>query len=515
MALFGQAWGLFKPLFAYRPWGVKNKEKNMDKVLEQKMADKQSLVHLEKMQSPSATVIETRYSWRWWYMPDFGRWIWRFPKKDPDSSTAPSVEADSKPTELSGTTFSAAPVPPDSTPLPKSARWDNVVLPEHYEICFNFLRHLFDMFVVGFLCASSPVVRVILDIFGLKGALKLWLHGMVLFLVSTVGMAFLLWVVQTYLPQFALIYGVVQALVISVSVRQRYAIEKHNNLHDTLDDVFENEGRTEIISYYSEDEKSEEQEYELNLSKTAFMDHGTGDTILYKSAKNWENAQAYCRSLNMDLVMVRSSEENSKLLTLSERNSAWIGLRFETVSNIWKWINGEEAQFTNWESKEPKVRYDKENCATIEMELNHQGKWSAMPCEEQNPFICSNGVTNNTVTGTLYLVLEEKMWQEASWFCRTHYTDLASITDSQIQGKVEKTIKDEGSRMIWIGLRWNFLYSSWFWANGDQFNYSNFEENVTVNRDFKSCVAVHKEIRFKWSNECCKSRFHFLCFEAQ
>uniref|UniRef100_A0A8C4REQ1 C-type lectin domain-containing protein n=1 Tax=Erpetoichthys calabaricus TaxID=27687 RepID=A0A8C4REQ1_ERPCA len=112
-------------------------------------------------------------------------------------------------------------------------------------------------------------------------------------------------------------------------------------------------------------------------------------TILYKSAKNWENAQAYCQSLNMDLVMVRSSEENSKLLTLSEKNSAWIGLRLETVSNIWKWVNGEQAQFTNWDSKEPKVHYDKENCATIEQ--NHQGKWSAMPCEEQNPFICSNG----------------------------------------------------------------------------------------------------------------------------
>lgn len=33
-------------------------------------------------------------------------------------------------------------------------------------------------------------------------------------------MAGLLWLIQEYLPQFALIYGIIQALVISVSVRQ-------------------------------------------------------------------------------------------------------------------------------------------------------------------------------------------------------------------------------------------------------------------------------------------------------
>uniref|UniRef100_UPI0037E8BC7C uncharacterized protein C6orf47 homolog n=1 Tax=Semicossyphus pulcher TaxID=241346 RepID=UPI0037E8BC7C len=94
------------------------------------------------------------------------------------------------------------------------------ILPEHQEICFNFLRHLFDLFVVGFLWTVSPPAKLILEVLGVQGALRLWLHGMAMFFVSTVGMAGLLWLVQEYLPQFALIYGIVQALVISVSVRQ-------------------------------------------------------------------------------------------------------------------------------------------------------------------------------------------------------------------------------------------------------------------------------------------------------
>lgn len=94
------------------------------------------------------------------------------------------------------------------------------ILPEHHEICFNFLRHMFDLCVVGFLWTVSPPAKLILEVLGVQGALRLWFHGMAMFFVSTVGMAGLLWLIQEYLPQFALIYGIAQALVISVSVRQ-------------------------------------------------------------------------------------------------------------------------------------------------------------------------------------------------------------------------------------------------------------------------------------------------------
>lgn len=125
--------------------------------------------------------------------------------------------------------------PPSPTPLSQqpsaafqffSRSWTGEIVPEHYNICFNFLRHLFDLFVVGFLSTVSPPTKIILDVLGVQGALKLWLHGMAMFLVVSVGMAGLLWAVQEYLLQFALIYGIVQALVISVSVRQNEALEE-------------------------------------------------------------------------------------------------------------------------------------------------------------------------------------------------------------------------------------------------------------------------------------------------
>ncbi|KAM9434540.1 uncharacterized protein C6orf47 homolog [Clarias gariepinus] len=139
--------------------------------------------------------------------------------------------------------------PPSPDPLSKKSSafgffaqsWSGEILPEHYEICFNFIRHLFDLFVVGFLWTVSPPTKFVLDVLGVQGALKLWLHGMAMFLVSSVGMAGLLWLVQEYLAQFALVYGIIQAVVISVSVRQSVIL----GTEDEGEDAKEEEGSEE------------------------------------------------------------------------------------------------------------------------------------------------------------------------------------------------------------------------------------------------------------------------------
>ncbi|CAB1320402.1 unnamed protein product [Coregonus sp. 'balchen'] len=128
--------------------------------------------------------------------------------------------------------------PPSPTPSSSPAfrffalAWNGEIVPEHYEICFNLLRHLFDLFVVGFLWTVSPPTKLVLEVLGVQGGLKLWLHGMAMFSVSTVGMAGLLWLVQEYLLQFALVYGIVQALVISVSTQQSVILGEGDQVED-------------------------------------------------------------------------------------------------------------------------------------------------------------------------------------------------------------------------------------------------------------------------------------------
>lgn len=96
--------------------------------------------------------------------------------------------------------------------------------PEYFEICFNFIRHVFDLFVVGFLSVCSPFFRILLDIISIQGVLKLWLHGVAMFLVATYGMGLVLWVVQTYILQFACFFGLLQVMVLWVSLRNQLEI---------------------------------------------------------------------------------------------------------------------------------------------------------------------------------------------------------------------------------------------------------------------------------------------------
>ncbi|XP_029299084.1 uncharacterized protein C6orf47 homolog [Cottoperca gobio] len=127
--------------------------------------------------------------------------------------------------------------------------WKVEILPEHYDICFNFLRHLFDLFVVGFLWTVSPPAKLILEVFGVQGALRLWFHGMAMFFVSSVGMAGLLWLIQEYLPQFALIYGIIQALVISVSVRQSVILGVDEEKEEDEEEGKETEEKKDSIEH--------------------------------------------------------------------------------------------------------------------------------------------------------------------------------------------------------------------------------------------------------------------------
>ncbi|XP_069491185.1 uncharacterized protein C6orf47 homolog [Ambystoma mexicanum] len=110
--------------------------------------------------------------------------------------------------------------------------------PEHYQICFNFIRHLVDLSVISFLWLSSPVFRLCLDILGLRGLVKLWLHGMAMFLVASYGLHVVFWLVQEYLLQFAFLFGLLQVLVLSVSIQAGLEVEEEDHDGDATDGRF-------------------------------------------------------------------------------------------------------------------------------------------------------------------------------------------------------------------------------------------------------------------------------------
>ncbi|XP_060706771.1 uncharacterized protein C6orf47 homolog [Hemiscyllium ocellatum] len=93
--------------------------------------------------------------------------------------------------------------------------------PEPLDIGFNLVRHLFDAAVVSLLLLASPLARAALDALGLRGLLRLWLHGLALFLAAWCGLALAAWLLRAYLAQLCLLFGAVQLLVLGVSLRRQ------------------------------------------------------------------------------------------------------------------------------------------------------------------------------------------------------------------------------------------------------------------------------------------------------
>ena len=61
----------------------------------------------------------------------------------------------------------------------------------------------------------------------------------------------------------------------------------------------------------------------------------------------------------------------------------WIGGE-RVGKNSFKWIDGSEFDYENWDTNEPNNVDGKENC----METYPNGRWNDLPCDFSRPFVC-------------------------------------------------------------------------------------------------------------------------------
>ncbi|XP_065100349.1 macrophage mannose receptor 1-like [Paramisgurnus dabryanus] len=150
-------------------------------------------------------------------------------------------------------------------------------------------------------------------------------------------------------------------------------------------------------------------------------------------AKNWTEAQSYCREHHTDLVSIRNETENQKILSFFESYHlrVWIGLyrqrSWADQSNSWRWSleNNDfyqegEKDFRNW-YHQPDNYGGNELC--VYMDAN-DGTWFDVSCDSFFIFLCYDDRKN--ASQKYVLVYQEKTWSEARRYCREFYTDLAS-----------------------------------------------------------------------------------------
>ncbi|GAA6229135.1 macrophage mannose receptor 1-like [Lates japonicus] len=219
-------------------------------------------------------------------------------------------------------------------------------------------------------------------------------------------------------------------------------------------------------------------------------------------SKTWADAQSYCRETFTDLATVENQDDNSKLLGViqSHEKFAWIGLYDDL--NIWKW-SLEDANFNtreyyrNWKLWEPDNKNGMENCTVV----SESGRWYDVPCMSEHPSVCFNkrGLSK-------YILVETKQtWNQARQYCRSNYTDLASVMNSFDNYMINQLLSENS----WIGLHRHKWAS---WSDGKPTTFTNWNESQPDNsgKSMSSCAVVNTTTGTWWDVNCWDEHY-FIC----
>ncbi|MBN3315103.1 MRC1 protein, partial [Atractosteus spatula] len=224
---------------------------------------------------------------------------------------------------------------------------------------------------------------------------------------------------------------------------------------------------------------------------------GSRTYTLIEQSKTWAAARDHCRQQHTDLVTISSPSENQREAALG--SVFWIGL----FNEPWEWSDGGDSSFRNWATGEPRNAADSEKCVRQSLESGSQ--WDDVTCQTLQPFFCQHDFQ-------LVLVKENRSWEEALDYCRTHHTDLTSVLSQTEQDLAALEVEGAQSPHVWLGLRQSFVSGSWFWVNRKPLGYTAWERGEQPQCPQSGrCGAMSTETS-SWAALGCEKKLNFLCY---
>ncbi|KAI5616424.1 C-type mannose receptor 2 [Silurus asotus] len=221
--------------------------------------------------------------------------------------------------------------------------------------------------------------------------------------------------------------------------------------------------------------------------------------VFYSTQLTWTDAQAYCRKNYIDLSILDTQLEFDSFVTLTaaqKSESCWIGLnKAPSETQFTQWCSGKVLDFTKWKSGQPD-HTDTEHCA-----FTSNNQWENVDCGKNMKSFCY------TWSPEMIVVKKMMSWDEALMHCRTHYTDLLSLTSETDYFMVNSRITDIQTPTFWTGLR--FLNGSWFWVN---------QESLLIPPSMPLCPAKPFQCGARnvetgvWENRDCEEKMNFICY---
>uniref|UniRef100_A0A9J8BHR1 C-type lectin domain-containing protein n=2 Tax=Cyprinus carpio carpio TaxID=630221 RepID=A0A9J8BHR1_CYPCA len=234
--------------------------------------------------------------------------------------------------------------------------------------------------------------------------------------------------------------------------------------------------------------------------------------VLIKEPKTWIKAKSYCREKYMDLATVQSDEDRAKLKEAADavnfKSVAWIGFYRDT----WRWsYQNMSVSYEMWDSSDPNMLDTEEACVVL---VEQTSRWRDRDCTNKYGFICQTD-TQDTLQNKFKYIAMKMSWHDAQIHCRTHYADLAAITDDTENTFLTNILSNMSLIDAWIGLHKNpwIPWIPWLWSDNSSVSWSSMKwgSGQPDLNGIKDCVTASTEGLM--ANDSCSTLLPFYCRE--
>ncbi|KAL3988682.1 somatostatin receptor 2 [Sarotherodon galilaeus] len=250
---------------------------------------------------------------------------------------------------------------------------------------------------------------------------------------------------------------------------------------------------------------------------------------LYRNeTKKWSDAQKACRKEGGDLVSIRNVEDQSFVISqlgYASTDELWIGLNDRKRERLFVWSDHSPVSYTSWDSREPTVTSEQEDCVLIRGE---NGNWADHVCEEKHGFICmktsdsepsGDEVELNAGCKTgwkrhgsycYFVGTETKTFHEANDDCKSSKSYLADIATGVDNAFLINLVGLRPEKHFWIGLS-NLKNREYFmWTNNAYARYTHWNTNMPGH--VQGCVAMATgHFAGLWDVLPCTNKEKYIC----
>lgn len=209
----------------------------------------------------------------------------------------------------------------------------------------------------------------------------------------------------------------------------------------------------------------------LDTSLSYFNGHSF---VFYNLPLVWDQAKKFCEDLGGHLATSTSQEKQDFLHNLSGTIITWLGGTDENSEGNWKWITGEEWDYTYWASGQPDNSGGAENY--VQLNFNSNGRWNDAGNNAKSAFICEWDyeiqLPDEHNHSDLILSLKEDGTLSLSGICE-EITSSIAFTPNKWQHVLLRF--HEGECSVWLD--GNQILST-------KFSTDILTHNITLNRDF-------------------------------